>query len=482
MEIRDTEDAIVSKLLEDVKSDDEDLWIMSSFDDKDVPESSYMLIGNPDNMAPTVDGEPPSYEVVRYENREFGERDGKQRTKLINLTRGVGNTNAQDWEADTDIGLGVTAEFIKAMRDEISNLYDKIDSEVSNADDYDSKSVHGLPSPFGQDDFDFDYSKLGLLHIDGRTDLATIDSTVNLNEIASDRAYLTLDSDWSINITTSTDDWAPITDYHYTDISFDISDDVNSPRGMAWGANGDNVYVVDGDTAEVHQYELSSSWDITTASYYDSLLVSDEDDSPKAITWDSDGATLYITGTNNADGQSGSYIYEYSLSSDWDITSADFSQSENIYSLSNDSIAHPSSISFESDGDVLYVIDRANSDIFEFDVDTSWDISEMSMSNNKSLGSGSDYISGLSWKSDGSRLETVNGGSNKPFEVTQYEISTPWDIGTMSEDDTIELSTKVENPYAISWGQSGSVFHILDYKNNEIRKYSLRIEANLREL
>jgi len=480
--IRDTEDLIVSKLLDDVKAGDDTLWLMSPFDGKNVPESSYLIIGNPDDMAPMADGSPPTYEIVRYENRSVMERDGQQRTKFIGLTRGENNSQAKDWESGVDVGLGVSAEYIKSIRDEIDRLESKIDNKLLKTDEYDSHSIHSLTSPFDQSDFDFGYNRLGLLHFEGRTDLLTVDSTVNLNSLEPGRAYLTLTDSWEVSFTKSSTDWANITDYHYTEKSLDTQSNVGTPRGIAWGASGNNVYVIDEANIVVHQYQLGTSWDVTTASYYDSLDISTEDESPRAIAFNGDGTSMYITGIEKADGSSGNYVYEYSLSSGWNITSASFSQSLDVYNLSDDQIIHPSSISFESNGDYMYILDRALSTIFQFTLGTSWDISTASLDLSESLGDSDQYISGLSWKSDGSRLETVHGGDNTPYQITQYGVSTPWDASTVSVNDSIDLSSSVQDPYSIVWGDTGSKFYVMDYKANEMLEFSLNIEANLREL
>jgi len=111
----------------------------------------------------------------------------------------------------------------------------------------------------------------------------------------------------------------------------DISGQETSPHELYIKPDGTEMYQVGTSGDDVNQWSLSTAWDITSATYTRSFSVSAQETAPRAITFKSDGTKMYISGTN------GDKIHEYDLSTAWNISTASLNGSSsaitNIYGI-----------------------------------------------------------------------------------------------------------------------------------------------------
>ena len=84
------------------------------------------------------------------------------------------------------------------------------------------------------------------------------------------------------------------------------------------------MYVVGATNDSVYEYDLSVAWDISTASYLQSLSVAAQDTLPTGIFFKPNGKVMYVVGATNDS------VYEYDLSVDWSVTSAVYTQSLSV--------------------------------------------------------------------------------------------------------------------------------------------------------
>jgi len=68
-------------------------------------------------------------------------------------------------------------------------------------------------------------------------------------------------------------------------------------ESMAFGDSGSKVYVA--DTTDVYEYSLSTAYDISTASFVDSLNVSAQDTSVQGVFFRPNGNSFYVSGSLN---------------------------------------------------------------------------------------------------------------------------------------------------------------------------------------
>jgi sugar lactone lactonase YvrE len=94
----------------------------------------------------------------------------------------------------------------------------------------------------------------------------------------------------------------------YDSVSFSVASQNTSAQGLEFNNDGTKLFVVDNEpTEEVYQYDLTTGFDISTASYSNIKLdVSSEDSTTFGISFNADGSKMYLAG------QDTDYIYQYS--------------------------------------------------------------------------------------------------------------------------------------------------------------------------
>ena len=177
--------------------------------------------------------------------------------------------------------------------------------------------------------------------------------------------------------------------------NFVVTSQDGSPTGLFFKPDGTKFYMVGQTTDTVYQYSMSTPWDVSTASYESkSFSVATQETTPQAVFFSSDGTKMYITGTV------GDAVFEYALSTAWDVSSASYSQS---FSVSAQEAA-PRAMTFSQDGDYMFVAGTSSDAVFKYTLSTSWDVSTASLSQTLSILSLAGNISGMNFDSTGTYL------------------------------------------------------------------------------
>ena len=142
--------------------------------------------------------------------------------------------------------------------------------------------------------------------------------------------------------------------------SFSVSAQTNLPRGVFLDSSGLRMYVGARTTERLLQYSLSTAWDISTASYVRQLTVSSQISSVSNLFFKPDGTSLFIL-DNTSPGE----IAKYDLSTAWDISSATYSSSLAV-------TAFPLGLFFKPDGTKVYVTTAQTDEVIQYDLDSAW--------------------------------------------------------------------------------------------------------------
>ncbi len=115
---------------------------------------------------------------------------------------------------------------------------------------------------------------------------------------------------------------------------------------------------------------VTSGYDIANASYASkSFSVASQDANPTGPRFKSDGTKMYMQGASNG------YLYQYSLSTAFDVSSASY---DNVSFNVAATASSPRHFEFKSDGTKLYVLGYSNKSFYQFSLSTAWDISTAS--------------------------------------------------------------------------------------------------------
>ena len=125
------------------------------------------------------------------------------------------------------------------------------------------------------------------------------------------------------------------------------------PAEVFFKPDGTVMYVAWQASGSVLAYTLSTAWDISTASYSTSFSLSGQIISITGLFFKDDGTKMYTIGYSSRD------INEYDLSTAWDISTASFVQE---FDLPNS----PMSAVFNDDGTKLFEVSYSTDKIYTY--------------------------------------------------------------------------------------------------------------------
>jgi hypothetical protein len=251
----------------------------------------------------------------------------------------------------------------------------------------------------------------------------------------------------------------------YSGKSFSVSGQETNPQGVRFKPDGTKMYVAGNTGDDVGQYSLSTAWDVSTASFDSvSLSVSSEDTTPNGLAFSSDGTKLYITGNTN------NRVFQYDLSTAWDLSTASYASKSLL--TTTDGAGGPIEPFMRSNGTDFYYLDINTDTVYQYTLSTANDISTASYASKSfSVASQETNPTGLTFSSDGTKM-FVCGQSGD--DINQYTLSTAWDVSTASFDSvTLDVSSEALNPSGIDLKPDGTKLYMISNSGDAVYQYSL---------
>lgn len=249
----------------------------------------------------------------------------------------------------------------------------------------------------------------------------------------------------------------------YDSKSFSVATQESTPQGIAISSDGTKFYVIGGGTDRVFEYDLSTAYDISTASYNSvSFLVSGQDTASRDLFFKPDGTKMYIIGTSSDS------IHQYALSTAWDLSTASYeSKSLSVNSEEN----FPNGLSFNADGTSAYIVGQTNDTVYQYTLSTAWDVSTGSYSSKSFSVASQETAPHAVAFTAGGRYMYVSG--NVADEVFQYTLSTLYDVSTASYNSvSYDFSAQGADPQGIALTADNTKMYILDTTGGVVYQYS----------
>ena len=222
---------------------------------------------------------------------------------------------------------------------------------------------------------------------------------------------------WSVDLSNIT----------YDNVSYTIADNLdNTPYQIVFNDDGTKMYVLGGNNARVLEYPLSTAFDLSTISALSGLFtVSSQETGPTSLAFNTDGTKMYILGYGSAN------IHQYTLSTAFQVTASSVSYDNVSFSVSNQEL-YPMNLVFNTDGTKMYV-NGFNNTIYEYALTTAFDVSSASF-NNASFSGATEAtgLYGFRFNQDGTKMYWI---SNQSDAVYQYSLATAFDVSTTSYDN-----------------------------------------------
>ncbi len=254
-------------------------------------------------------------------------------------------------------------------------------------------------------------------------------------------------------------------------------------RGVSFNPDGTRMYIATGDTSSsVETYELSTPWDLSTVSatpiaVYDQPALTDQ---PTKVLFNSDGSKMFVSrrGSTNTTNPLGTDIWVYDLAPGNEFLPSNGSvtaqPSQNL--IVSGPVMNVRNFAFNNDGTRLFVSDVLRN-MRQYDLSTPFDLStisnqvdykaETSVNDDEQM---ADFV----FNDDGTALyvSTLPIGTvqNTIFE---YTLSTPFSLSpapVQNEDQYTEtlVGTSIRS---MAWSNGGGGLFLADTGNDTITQY-----------
>ena len=257
-----------------------------------------------------------------------------------------------------------------------------------------------------------------------------------------------------------------ISNASYDSVSFSVASQDTVPQQILFKPDGTKMYMLGSDTDTVYEYDLSTAFDITTASYQRSKSVTTEDVNPQGMAFNSDGTKMYITGNINDS------IFQYSLSTAYDVSTASY---DSVSFSVNSQDTQPYGLAFNTDGTKMFVCGDAGDDVNEYALSTGFDISTASYTQNFSVASQETSVRHVSFKPDGTRMYIVGSASD---DVNEYELTTAFDVSTASFLRAFAMNTEDGRTNGITFNADGTKMFMVGQNEDKVHQYSTVVYLN----
>jgi len=248
--------------------------------------------------------------------------------------------------------------------------------------------------------------------------------------------------------------------------TFGVSGETSDPMGVTFNGNGSKMFVVGTDTDSVYSYDLSTSYDIGTASYNQSFDVSGQDGVPRDVRFNGDGTKMFVVGADNAD------VYSYDVSAAYDLSSASYTQGFDV--AGEDSA--PKGVAFNGEGSKMFVVGAGKDNVYSYNLSTAYDLSSASYNQTFDLSGEGGYPQSVTFNSNGTKMFMLG---NTYDNVYSYDLSTAYDISTASYNQKADVSGQDTAPTGVTFNADGTKMFVVGFGNTNVYSYNLSTAYDL---
>lgn len=252
-------------------------------------------------------------------------------------------------------------------------------------------------------------------------------------------------------------------------------------RGFSFTEDGTKLYVCTVSNDRVAQYNLTTPFDVSTATYVNYLDASSEDTGPEGVFIRNDGSQLFVSGITN------DYVYVYDMSTAYDISTATYSNTS-FYIGGQEGNA--SGLEFNPDGSKMYIVGTGSDTIYQYstgtaDVFNSSDVGKRVVGNSGeaiitstdgsyslvSNFASTNAIAAGDWSLFGTKAESDGSG----LTVNSFNVVSGGDLTTnvtyVSRYDTTTGAN--DAAWSVDFSPDGTKMYVVSYGGASITQYTL---------
>ena len=245
----------------------------------------------------------------------------------------------------------------------------------------------------------------------------------------------------------------------YDSVTFSYSGSAGTNvQGMFFKPDGTKFFLTDDQNNAVYAYSMSPAWDLSNASY-DSVnfSVSSQSTNTNGVVFNSDGSKFFIVG--NVGGTA--TVYQYNMSTNWLVSSASYSNKS--LNVSPQTSTGASGIQINSDDDSLFLTSSTTETIYEYQMSTENDLATASFANSYSTATETSALFSIYFGDSGTKLYACSYSDDTIYQYTTglvgYPTSSPVTVTGLTNGTSYTFNVWAINPFGWSSpsGASGSV-------------------------
>jgi prepilin-type N-terminal cleavage/methylation domain-containing protein len=246
----------------------------------------------------------------------------------------------------------------------------------------------------------------------------------------------------------------------YDTQSLDVSGEDNVPTDVTFNGDGSKMFVVGYGNDRVYSYNLSTAYDLSSASYNQSLDVSGQDSGPTGVRFNGDGTKMFVMGYST------DYVYSYNLSTAYDLGSASYNQSFDVSGQEN----KPAGVTFNGNGSKMFVVGFGNDNVYSYDLSTAYDLSSASYNQTFDVSGQDSMPTGVRFNGDGSKMFVMGRATD---HVYSYNLSRAYDLGSANYNQSFDVSGQQEDyPTGVTFNGDGTKMFMIGDDTNAVYRYS----------
>ena len=242
--------------------------------------------------------------------------------------------------------------------------------------------------------------------------------------------------------------------------SFSVASQENNPCSLAFNATGSKMYVLGISSRDVHEYALSTAFNVSTAVHTQDFNVSAQDNAPRGLAFSTDGTKMFVTGATAPQ-----KVSEYSLSSGFNVSTASFVDSLNISGQET----NPQGLAFSNNGEKMFVVGYTGRDINEYSLTTGFDVSTSVYVRSLDISFRETWPHGIAFNPDGTKMFILGANGD---DVTEYALSNGFDLSTASYSKEFSVSAQETAPTGLAFSTDGTKMFVVGGQNDSVYEYS----------
>jgi hypothetical protein len=246
----------------------------------------------------------------------------------------------------------------------------------------------------------------------------------------------------------------------YDSVSFSVAGQETTPTDLFFSPDGLKMYVIGSVGDDVNEYNLSTAWVVSSAVFVTNFSVASQENAPSGLFFRADGTKMYIVGQTN------DTVFQYTLSTPWSIATASYDS----ISFSVAAEATPNGLFFKPNGLSMYMVGSTGDAVYQYTLSTAWNVSTATFLQSFSVFGQESQPNAVTFTADGSRMFVMGQTGD---DVNVYNLTTPWDISTLAFVNVFSVAGQDTTPQGIYIKPDGTKMYILGSTNDTVFQYTV---------